>query len=306
MKRAKNSAVLNLLLALLVLAIGAVAQVGGGSVAFAQPAAQASVAAASPEAITVATFNIQIFGEAKAEKPKVMEVLAQTVSQYDIVAIQEVKGKTGTPMKKLEAAVDAKGRPCAVLISPRLGRKEPREQYAFLYRTDTLEPVGQPSLYREPAGSDQFSREPFLARFKSKRGKFTFVLINVHTEPETATKEILALKDVLAFARQQYPMEKDFIILGDLNADCKYYNPKQPNPIPGTTWLVPESADTTVKSTDCTYDRIIITDACQEDFAGEVQVFRFDQKFGLSYQDAIEVSDHFPVWARFNTDRDTD
>jgi len=306
MTRAKNIVVWTILLVLLALP-GVLVEIGGPPIAIAQqghrqPAAQVS----SPDAITIASFNIQVFGEKKAKKPEVMAVLAKTLDQYDIVAIQEVKDESGAAIKKLEAAVDALGRPCAVLVSPRLGRKEPREQYAFLYRSDSLEPAGDLTLYQEPAGSDQFSREPFLARFKCKRGKFTFVLINVHTEPKTATREIRALADVLAFARQKYPMDKDFIILGDLNADCKYYNPKQPNPIPGTTWLLAETADTTVKSSNCTYDRIIITDACREDFSGETGVFRFDQEFGLSYEEATDVSDHFPVWARFRIDRDTD
>lgn len=77
-----------------------------------------------------------------------------------------------------------------------------------------------------------------MAKFKCTQGKFGFVLITVHTDPNEATKEIRALKDVLAFAREKFPGEGDFIILGDLNADCNYYNRQQPNPIPGATWLL--------------------------------------------------------------------
>lgn len=61
-----------------------------------------------------------------------------------------------------------------------------------------------------------------------------------------------------------------------------------------------------MKSTRCAYDDIIITDACKEDVAGEAQVFRFDQEYGLTHEQAVKVSDHFPVWARFFTHRDTD
>ncbi len=258
------------------------------------------------DTVTLATFNIQAFGRTKAGKPEVMKVLAQTIARFDMVAIQEVRDKSGQAIRQLEAEVDALGRSYAVLYSPRLGRKEPREQYAFLFRTDILQPLGDLHLYQEPPGTDIFPREPFIAQFLCKKGKFTFVLINLHTDPDTAPEEIKGLREVLAFAREKYPEEGDFIILGDLNADCRYYREEQANPIPGTVWIVRNDLDTTVKATDCTYDRIIITEPCQEDFTGEVGVFRFDQEFGLSYGEAVQVSDHYPVWARFFTDRDTD
>lgn len=262
--------------------------------------------ARAADTITIATFNLQAFGQAKAGKPEVMKVLAETIARFDVVAIQEVRDKSGQALRQLEAEVDALGRPYATLSSPRLGRREPREQYAFLFRPDTVEPLGDLHLYEEPAGTDLYPREPFMARFRCKQGRFSFVLINLHTDPDTATEEILGLKEVLAFARDRYPGEGDFIILGDLNADCRYYQEEQANPVPGTVWIVRNDLDTTVKATDCTYDRIIITETCREDFTGEVQVFRFDQEFGLPYREAVKVSDHFPVWARFFVDRDTD
>ncbi len=253
------------------------------------------------DTLTIASFNIQVFGRAKARKTAVMKVLAEIITRFDLVAIQEIRDKSGAAIRKLAAEVDALGTPYALLVSPRLGRKEPREAYAFLYCTETLTPVGEQYLYQEPTGTDFFPREPFIARFKCTKGNFTFVLINLHTDPDTATREIHALKEVLAFAQRKYPQEKDFIILGDLNADCKYFNDKQPNPLPATRWLVKNNVDTTVKSSSCTYDRIIITAACLPDFTGEVGVFRYDQEFDLSSQESIEVSDHFPVWARFFT-----
>ena len=41
--------------------------------------------------IRIASFNIQVFGESKADKPDVMAVLAETIRRFDIVAIQEVR-----------------------------------------------------------------------------------------------------------------------------------------------------------------------------------------------------------------------
>ncbi len=48
----------------------------------------------SSDTIIIANFNIQVFGKAKARKTGVMVILAKTITQFDIVAIQE-KGYNG-------------------------------------------------------------------------------------------------------------------------------------------------------------------------------------------------------------------
>ncbi len=55
--------------------------------------------------------------------------------------------------------------------------------------------------------------------------------------------------------------EGDFIVMGDLNADCSYFNENSQSPLRSNDyyWVINNSVDTTTKSTDCTYDRIIMT-----------------------------------------------
>src|SRR4030095_8836141 len=48
--------------------------------------------------ITIATFNIQIFGEAKRSKPQVMDVLAKTARNFDLMVIQELRDDTETTL----------------------------------------------------------------------------------------------------------------------------------------------------------------------------------------------------------------
>ncbi len=54
---------------------------------------------ASADTIKIASFNIQVFGRSKASKPEVMEVLSRIISQFDVVAIQEIRDKTGKAIK---------------------------------------------------------------------------------------------------------------------------------------------------------------------------------------------------------------
>ena len=87
----------------------------------------------SVDTIRIASFNIQVFGRSKASKPEVMEVLANIISQFDIVAIQEIRDKSGKAIKDLEVAVDDLGENYDYIIGPRLGRTSSKEQYAYSY-----------------------------------------------------------------------------------------------------------------------------------------------------------------------------
>src|SRR5262249_28234830 len=54
----------------------------------------ASVPASNVGTVKLATFNIQVFGRSKLDKPEVMQVLAETVRKFDLVAIQEIRSTT--------------------------------------------------------------------------------------------------------------------------------------------------------------------------------------------------------------------
>ncbi len=96
--------------------------------------------------------------------------------------------------------------------------------------------------------------------------------------------------------------------MGDLNSDCNYFKEDGQSPLKTSDyyWVINNSVDTTTKSTDCTYDRIIITNPAKTDFTGDSGVFRFDTAYNLSYDSTVAISDHYPVYASFWSNRDTD
>ncbi len=260
------------------------------------------------ETITIAPFNPQVFGKTKAAKSDVMKVLAKTITQFDVIAIQEIRDKSGTAIRKMEAEVDALGTDYDHLIGPRLGRTSSKEQYAFIYNTESIV-VGESYTFNDSPG-DLFHREPFIANFAVKNRKYDFILITIHTDPDEATGEINALPIAVKDAQNHFPDEKDFIILGDLNADCKYFDENdQTSPLrnPEFMWLIINDMDTNLAKSSCTYDRIIITAfTTEEDYTGKSGVFRFDRIFDLKAKDAKKISDHYPVYSEFYVDKDTD
>ncbi|MFC1590951.1 endonuclease/exonuclease/phosphatase family protein [Thermodesulfobacteriota bacterium] len=258
--------------------------------------------------INIASFNIQIFGKTKASKPEVMDILVKTIVQYDLVAIQEIKDKSGTAIKQLENMLDRTGINYDYVIGPRLGRSSSKEQYAFIYNTNTIQCIetsGTIKTYPDP--DDIFAREPTFAKFQSNQGNFDFVLINIHTKPSDATNEINNLTHVIQYARAIYQDEGDFIVLGDYNADGDYFDETAyscPLRSSAYQWLITNDMDTNVAGSERTYDRIVITQKVSEDYTGQSGVFRFDSYCGLT--EVKKVSDHYPVWASFYTNRDTD
>jgi deoxyribonuclease-1-like protein len=257
--------------------------------------------------VKLAAFNLQIFGTSKAGNLEVMDVLSKTIKNFDIVAVQEIRDSSQTALPALRNSVnDMAGPKYDFVVSDRLGRTTSKEQYAYLYNTQTVQQIGSPYTY--PDSNDLFQREPYVAEFKARNGNFDFVLITIHTDPDTATQEINDLPKVVDDARARYQGEGDFIIMGDLNADCDYFNENSQSPLKSSDylWIINNSIDTTTKSTTCTYDRIILTAQAKTDFTGNSGVFRFDQAYNLNYNMTVAVSDHYPVYAEFWNNRDTD
>ena len=87
------------------------------------------------------------------------------------------------------------------------------------------------------------------------------MLIGIHTDPDTAVEEMEALVNVHAAVERRW-MTDNILIMGDLNADCRYASGRARGELilstdPRFTWLIGDEVDTTTTNTDCTYDRCV-------------------------------------------------
>jgi len=258
----------------------------------------------SHETLRIGAFNIQVFGVSKADKPEVMAVLADITRTYDIMAIQEIRDKSQTALPELVELVNSDGSNYEFVVSERLGRTSSKEQYAYVYNRDTIMITSEALTYPEPEGTDPFHRQPYIASFKAVNGDYDAVLIVIHTDPDEATEEINALDEALEHAQNVYPDEQDFIILGDFNADGRYFDEDGSSDLDDYYWAINDTHDTTTKSTEYTYDRMILTDT--SDLYGQANVFRYDLEYQLTEEETVAVSDHYPVYAEFNVSGDVD
>lgn len=263
----------------------------------------------SNETIRIATFNIQIFGKKKASDAAVMSVLAKVVSQFDVVAIQEVRGGDATPIKALIDLLRSSGAQYSATISEPIGRTSQTESYAYVWDATRIHFVPQSAyLVQDPA--DRMHREPMVASFEARVGApngrvpFRFTLINAHTSPSEVTakaigNEMNVLDDVFVSVRNydyQTTGEEDCIMLGDLNVDTKGL--RELGQIPGIESIAGDVKTNTRRSK--TYDHILVDRMTTREFTGRFGVMDLESTFGLNEEQAVKVSDHLPLWAEFS------
>ena len=92
------------------------------------------------------------------------------------------------------------------------------------------------------------------------------MLIGVHIDPDTVVKEMEALVDVHTAVQRLWKTD-DILIMGDLNADCRYASKKALESLTLRTdsqfsWLIGDEVDTTTTSSDCSYDRCVSSLTC--------------------------------------------
>ncbi|CAL9703547.1 unnamed protein product [Knipowitschia caucasica] len=257
-------------------------------------------------AFRICAFNAHHFGDSKSKDGQVMKRLVQIISRCDVCLLQEIRDSKQKALPALLAQLNrGRGAEYDFVASERLGRSDSyQEQYAFFYKTSSASVTGKYQFSDDrPGDQDAFAREPFVVRFSAPKTEIKeFVLIPQHTAPTNATKELDALYDVLQDVKRMW-RTKNVMLLGDFNADCGYVAKKNRKKIrlmtdPDLTWLIPEGSDTTVReSTSCAYDRIVVNGRAFLDAVvpSSAKPFNFQQEFRLSEEEALDVSDHYPV-----------
>lgn len=260
------------------------------------PVSHVPAYAQADSTIRVASFNIQVFGQAKLDQADVMRKLAHVVRQFDVVAIQEIRSKEQNVLPTFLEYINVDGARYDYVIGPRQGRTVSKEQYAYVYNAATLELVPD-SVYVVPDPEDLLHRPPLVAGFRVRGppNPFTFTLINIHTDPDEADLEVDALADVYVAVMQQPGADDDVILLGDLNVSDQKLG--RLGDMPGMMWAI--SGQPTNTRLNKTYDNLIWNRQTAE-FTGRSGVYNLMEELGITMEQALALSDHMPVWAEFS------
>ncbi|NXD22199.1 DNSL3 Deoxyribonuclease, partial [Spelaeornis formosus] len=258
--------------------------------------------------LKICSFNVRSFGGAKVARAEVVDAVVKIIARCDIMLLMEIKDSKNRVcpllVEKLSSQLKGTKEEYSCVASERLGRNSYKEQYVFIYRQNQ---VSVKQIYQypdtQPGNEDVFSREPFVIWWQSpKTAVSEFAIIPLHASPDTAVREIDELYDVYLDVKQRWRTE-NFIFMGDFNAGCSYVPRKQWKNIRLRThseflWLIGDKNDTTVKnSTRCPYDRIVVCGQklIQAVVPHSVNIFDFQEGFQMTEEQALGVSDHYPV-----------
>ncbi|XP_024857949.1 deoxyribonuclease 1 like 4, tandem duplicate 1 [Kryptolebias marmoratus] len=254
----------------------------------------------------IAAFNIQKFGRSKVSDPDVLKILVKIVSRYDIIVILEVVDASGKSVTTFMEALNKANRKhhYTLKISSRLGRTRYKEQFMFLYRDDLVDLVGSYQFDDVASeGGDVFARDPYILRFRCLNTVLKdLVIVPVHTKPDDSETELDELYDVFLNVKKKWRTD-NVMILGDFNADGAYVSQKDMRTIrirsdKNFHWLIGDDVDTTASTQNShTYDRIVVygDDMLHAVVPKSAKTFNFQKAFNLTDEQALKVSDHYPV-----------
>ncbi|MDN5864408.1 MAG: endonuclease/exonuclease/phosphatase family protein [Gammaproteobacteria bacterium] len=283
--------------------------------------------------LLVATWNIRAFGDlteqwtqVTAGSPKrnlhALSCIAEIVSRFDVIGIQEVRGN----LKCLRDMLRALGPHWSfVMTDVTRGDRGNNERMAFVFDTRKVGLSGLACELVVPEDQDigenafarQFARTPYAVAFKT--GGQTFILVTLHiyygAGPEDRIKELKAIAQWLSdWAEEEDAWDHDLIALGDFNIDriddplyraftsTGLFTPPELNNVPRTIFSEPGGEDD-----EKFYDQIawFANDEGKPKLSmryGAAGSFDFTKTVMTSLSEqslSWRISDHYPLWVEF-------
>lgn len=249
--------------------------------------------------ISICTWNLENFGYSKNKNQ--IDFIANIISNNDIIAIQEVSGKSGgaDAVIRLAYSLDSICKDCHWDYSISLlttGHSHQRERYAYLWKRSRVSHIGLGWL--DQKYSDSIEREPFLATFEVGKKKFT--LVNFHAIPKSRQPET-EIKYLKNFPKEY--SNKHLIFLGDFNISYTHsvFNPlKKQGYRPA---LIDQKTTLRQKciNGDCLaskYDNILYPSQYIKSVSCDI--IHFYRNFNGNMKNARKISDHVPVVFKFS------
>lgn len=275
--------------------------------------------------LLIATWNIANLGEQK-RRDKDYRILAEIISWFDVIALQEVKDN----LIGLRSIQEYLPKSYCSTFSDKGGNNE---RMVYLYdskKVSQLEKVAEVAVAPKDIGFIKlpgilgkfkgFDRNPYLVAFSA--GRFEFVLVNVHLFFGEDTKKDRDRRALEAYAvsrwadlrcKSKNAYVNDIIVLGDFNIPKVEPGDKIYSALRKRGLQRPQHSTQIASSiaTDAEYDQIMfMPNKTNKEFTGKIGVFDFDgaifkalwdKKTATQFNAYLRyyLSDHRPLWAEF-------
>lgn len=261
---------------------------------------------AGPRPLLIGSFNIQRFGESKSANAVVMDRLMELTYPFDVLAIQEVVSQKEAVVQNFVAKLNEKyNAQFNYVIGPFVGRTTYVERFAYVYDSRRIKVIEQPYIIADP--EDKLHREPLVARFQVRDElsprPFSFLLVNVHLDPKDGIAEMDHVSGLLNKLESDYAgKEDDVLILGDFNlSPSQILTNTQFSARPQWRTVLGDQVMTNTRRTKA-YDNFVYHVERTAEFLQRQGAIDLQDRFRISVEEALEISDHLPVWAAFSLD----
>lgn len=249
--------------------------------------------------IRVASVNLRPLDQDKLGKAHVVSRLAEMIRGFDVIAIQGIVARNQTPVVYLVEQANAAGRYYDYATSAKVGTEPVQEYTAILFDRATVQ-IDRTTICLVEDPARRIRHEPLVASFRARgpaeNEAFTFAVVSVDVDPAQTAEELDLMDDVFRAVRDDGRGEDDVILLGYLNTDDQHLGPL--TEIPNITWAI-SGLPTSTRGTRLSQNLLFEARATAE-FTGRSGVMDLMREFNLSLRDAVEISDHLPVWAEFS------
>ncbi len=248
--------------------------------------------------VRIATFNIHKLDRQKMANRRTAELLAKTIREFDLIALQGLESGNELMLRQLMELVNSEGNRFDFVISP----TSPTDRsfiYAFVVNTETIHLDGAHRyLLQDP--DNLMTHPPFIGWFRTVTPdpdrSFTFSLVNVCLDRQRNPGEIQRIGEIFRVVRNDGRGEDDVIVVGDFdanNADLDFLD--------GEFGLISTIQNTpTTTHGDQQRDNILVETRATSEFTGRVGVFDLMNVFNLKSAEAIAISEQMPSWAEFS------
>ncbi|MEM9303090.1 MAG: endonuclease/exonuclease/phosphatase family protein [Pseudomonadota bacterium] len=247
-----------------------------------------------------------------------LALIAEVIRRFDVVAIQEVRRETSALRLLTERFLAPHW---SVMMSDVTVGDKGKERLAYLYDTRRVKPSGLAGEIVLPPTDDgdpqeQFDRTPYLVGFVAGEERFALLTAHIRYGKDISDRvsELRKLahytaREIRDRSRYANAEEANLIVLGDFNTDRDAENDLFEVFLEEGLWVPRElrNIKTTTGQEAKHYDQIAwFRDAMTLNPTGRAGVVDFAgavfQELTLG-QMTYRVSDHYPLWAEFSTDR---
>jgi endonuclease/exonuclease/phosphatase family metal-dependent hydrolase len=244
---------------------------------------------------TLMSWNLKDFGNSKSDTE--INFIANTLKNYDVVAIQEVVAGEGgaQAVARLAGALNRKGSKWDYTISnPTSSTNSYKvERYAFIWKTNKLKKIGDAWL--EKKYHLEIDREPYFITFKQGDETFTVCTFHAITKTKQPEREIKYFR----FIPAEYP-NLNIIFCGDYNCPQSH---SVFNPLKSMGYLPILKNQKTSLKLKCVNNNCLASEFdnmfCNSKFKViNSSIIPFHNQFA-TLTEARQISDHVPILLEF-------